>query len=141
MKSCLKLPDRLLFFLAVLLVLSAPAYNQEKHKASKGINLDKELLTAVPQYISRSYYNYSLSKWFEECGDLDRAESEMRKAVQYNDSSSLLRVEWAGALFKTRNVKDAIAEAQEAIRLDPKNPESHWLLGYIYINSGETNKE
>lgn len=141
MKSFLTLPDRPLVFLAVLFILSVPAYGQEKPKASKGIDLDKELRAAVPQDRARSYYHYSLSKWFEESGDLDRAESEMRKAVQYNDSSSLLRVEWAGALFKNRNVKDAIAECREAIRLDPKNPESHWLLGYIYINSGESNKE
>ena len=127
-------------FIALSLLLlagsiSSRLYAQEKAQPSKAIDIDKELATRAPQNRALSYYHFSLAKWNEEKGDLTRALAEMRNAVKYNDTSSAVRVELAQLLDKTGSTREALEEAQEAVRLDPKDPEPHWLLASIYSRS------
>ena len=126
------------FALAVLLItLPGFACPQDKPKNKKSIDIDKELRPKASQDRAASYYHYSLAKWFEEKGDTTQAIMEMRKAVESNETSSTVRVELAGLLVRTKNFREATEECQEASRLDPKSPEPHWLLAFIYDNSRE----
>ncbi len=111
------------------------AHAQEKAK-TRVIDIDKELAPKAAQNRALSYYYFSLSKWNEEKGDLARALNEMRNALKYNDSSSAVRVELAQLLDKNGDTREAIDEAQQAVRLDPEDPEPHWLLANIYSRSG-----
>jgi tetratricopeptide (TPR) repeat protein len=121
----------------LLLLASVPAVMraQDKPASGRSIDLDRELRKGEPQNRARSYYYYALAKWSEDKGDLTRAVGEMRNALKYNESSSSVRVELAGILEKAGNLKDAIEEAREAARLDPKSPEPHWLLANIYFRT------
>ncbi len=126
----------LLALTLVLGCLAGAVHAQERPAAgSKSIDLDRELRRGEPQNRGRSYYYYSLAKWYEDKGDLTRATAEMRNALKYNDSSGSVRVELAAILEKAGNLKEAIEEAREAARLDPKSPEPHWLLANIYFRS------
>jgi tetratricopeptide (TPR) repeat protein len=120
---------------AVFFLFLMPGRAQEKPKAGTPIDIDKELQVKVPQDRAKSYYYYSLSKWLDDNGDVDRALTEMRNALKYNESSVWVRLDLAELLDKTGNTREAMAEAQEAARLDPKDPEPHWVLANLYFKS------
>ena len=119
----------------VVLAFQDPARAQEKPRSRAPIDIDKELQVKLPQDRGKSYYHYLLSKWLEDNDDPDRALSEMRTALKYNESSVWVRLDIAVLLDKTGNASDAITEAQEAARLDPKNPEPHWVLADLYFKT------
>jgi tetratricopeptide (TPR) repeat protein len=130
--------------LVIFLVLAAGSLSfaaaQEKPQ-SKPINLDRELEVKVPQNRALSYYHYSLAKWHEENGDTASALLEMRKAVKYNESSSAAHIGLASLLLdKVGDAQEAMSEATEAARLDPTDPEPHWILANIDFKSQELEK-
>jgi len=97
--------------------------------------LDKELSSSVPEDRAKSYYYFALSKWFEEKGDLARALTEMKNALKYNEASAAVRIEMAALLDQMGKSREAVDEAQEAARIDPRNPEPHWVLANLYLRS------
>ncbi len=123
-------------FLAVCFLVPAlaPAVRaQEKPQSGAPIDLDRELQAKTPEDRGKSYYHYSIAKWYEEKGDLGRAVSEMRNALKFNDSSAAVRVELAELLEKSGDMRGALVEAEEAAKMEPKNPEPHWLIANIYF--------
>ncbi|HYK91701.1 MAG TPA: tetratricopeptide repeat protein, partial [Acidobacteriota bacterium] len=125
-----------LSLLAFACSVSPRAYAQEKTQTHKAIDIDKALESKAPQNRGLSYYYFSLAKWNEDKGDLTRALGDMRNALKFNEDSSAIRVELAQLLDKNGSPSEALEVAQEAARLDPKDPEPHWLLANIYSRSG-----
>jgi len=115
-------------------------YLQAQERQSKPIDLDKELQENEPPDRAKSYYHYSLARWYESDNEVFRALSEMRAAIKYNDESATLRVELAGLLERAGNLREAMEEAKEAARLDPKDPEPHWVLANLYFRSQPKDK-
>ncbi len=101
------------------------------------VNLDRALRDKPVQDRAKSYYHFALSKWFEDDGDLARALSEMQTAVSFNENDSSLHVSLAEILARAGRVNEAVEEANQASRLDPKNAEPHWLLASIHLRSTE----
>ncbi len=124
---------------AVLLLLalggSLPGTVPAQDKPSKAIDIDKELAPKVEQNRALSYYHFALSKWYEQKGDQTHALAEMRNALSYNEASATVHSELAQLLDKSGSTRAALDEALEAARLDPKDPEPHWLLANIYFRS------
>ena len=122
-----------------LLVASVSVNAQDRilKPPQRPINLDKELEAPVQQDRAASYYHFSLSKWFDDQGDLARALSEMRTALRYNQDSAAVHLELAALLEKSGNTREAIEVAEKASRLDPKDPDPHWLLANIYFRPQE----
>jgi tetratricopeptide (TPR) repeat protein len=112
-----------------LMTLCAPIFAQ---RASKPIDLDRELRKEVTPDRAASYYHYSLAKLNEDRGNLPSALSEMETALDYSPDSSLLNMELAYLYEKSGRGRDAIYHAEEAIRLDPKSPDPHWFLAHLY---------
>lgn len=104
---------------------------------SRPINLDRDLKERTDTDRAASYYHYSLAKWHENNGDTRKALSEMQLALQSNPASAPLHVEIAILMGRTGNINEAIRYAQEAVRIDPKDPDPHWLLANIYFGSQE----
>jgi tetratricopeptide (TPR) repeat protein len=117
-----------------LFCVSAPA---QKVKPSGPINLDRALEEQVAPDRVASYYHYSLSKWFDNDGETSKALSEMQTALRYNPGSATVHVEMARLLEKTGNAPEAIVHAQEAIGLDPQDPDPHWFLIDYYFRAQE----
>jgi tetratricopeptide (TPR) repeat protein len=125
------------FILALVAIIGLPAavWSQEKPPATKPIDLDRELASGAPQDRGKSYYHYALSKWFEDEGDLPRALTEMNSAMKFDPSSATLRIELATILERMGRFREALEEAREASRIDPENPEPHWILANLYLRS------
>ena len=115
-------------YLGLMMSVSAPA----QQAPSKPINIDRELARDVTPDRAASYYHFALSKQAEDENDLAKAISEMETALNYNPDSSSIHMELAVLFEKSGDRVEAIDHAQEAARLDPKDPDPHWLLANIY---------
>jgi tetratricopeptide (TPR) repeat protein len=89
-----------------------------------------------------SYYHYTLAHMYEEMvtaygrSDLAlKATEEYRLAIEADPSSEFLTSGLAELYVKTGRIADAVKEAQDIIKHDPKNLEAHKLLGRIYLRS------
>jgi tetratricopeptide (TPR) repeat protein len=89
-----------------------------------------------------AYYHYTLAHMYEEMvtaygrSDLAiKATEEYRLAIEADPSSEFLTSALAELYVKTGRIADAVKEAQDIIKRDPKNLEAHKLLGRIYLRS------
>jgi tetratricopeptide (TPR) repeat protein len=89
-----------------------------------------------------AYYHYTLAHMYEEMvtaygrSDLAvKATEEYRAAIEADPSSEFLTSALAELYVKTGRIADAVKEAQDIIKRDPKNLEAHKLLGRIYLRS------
>ena len=64
-----------------------------------------------------------------------KATEEYRLAIEADPSSEFLTSALAELYVKTGRIADAVKEAQDIIKRDPKNLEAHKLLGRIYLRS------
>lgn len=64
-----------------------------------------------------------------------KATEEYRLAIEADPSSEFLTSSLAELYVKTGRIADAVREAQDIIKRDPKNLEAHKLLGRIYLRS------
>jgi tetratricopeptide (TPR) repeat protein len=89
-----------------------------------------------------AYYHYALAHMYEEqvtvYGRSDlatKAIQEYRAAIDADPSSEFLTSALAELYVKTGRIRDAVLEAQDILKHDPKNLEAHKLLGSIYLRS------
>jgi tetratricopeptide (TPR) repeat protein len=104
--------------------------------SSGPINLDRALRDEAPQEpsLSDSYYHYALAKLHENDGNITEALSEMQLALDANPTSSAIHYEQAFLYARLQNIQEAIRCANASVRLDPENPDPHWLLANIYLS-------
>jgi tetratricopeptide (TPR) repeat protein len=140
MKCSFSAPLRILC-IGIGLTLFCVSALAQKAKPSKPINLDRALEEQSATDLVASYFHFSLSKWFENEGDALKALSEMQLALKYNPNSSAVQVEMATLLEKAGRIPEAIDHAEEAVRLDPKDPDPHWFLADIYFRAQELEKD
>jgi tetratricopeptide (TPR) repeat protein len=91
---------------------------------------------------SAAYYHFSLAHMYEEqAGATGRTEyatkavDEYKKAIEADPTSEFLNSSLAELYAKTGRIRDAVLEAQDIIKRDPKNVEARRLLGRIYLRS------
>src|SRR5579864_7811554 len=95
----------------------------------------------VPDHAA-AYYHYSMAHIYEELvsvygrSDLaNKAIEEYRLAIENDPSSEFLNNGLAELYWKTGRIRDAVLEAQDLLKRDPKNLAAHKLLGRIYLRS------
>ena len=105
---------------------------------------DSKAPASSPRKVDRAsaYYHYTLGHMYEEMvtaygrSDLaTKATEEYRLAIEADPSSEFLTSALAELYVKTGRIADAVREAQDIIKRDPKNLEAHKLLGRIYLRS------
>jgi tetratricopeptide (TPR) repeat protein len=89
-----------------------------------------------------AYYHFTMAHMYEEemavygRSDLvSKAIQEYRLAIDADPTSEFLTSALAEVYARTGRIKDAVSEAQEILKRDPKNLEAHKLLGHIYLRS------
>jgi len=65
----------------------------------------------------------------------NKAIEEYRQAIDADPGSAYLTSGLAELYAKTGRIRDAVLEAQDILKRDPKNLEAHKLLGRIYLRS------
>src|ERR1700720_254378 len=98
----------------------------------------------APRKVDRAvaYYHYAVAHMYEEQVTVygrselaNKAMEEYRLAIEADPSSEFLTSGLAELYVKTGRIRDAVLEAQDIIKRDPKNLEAHKLLGRIYLRS------
>src|SRR6266581_4276813 len=126
---------------------TAPASKQptqpSSHKAEKAPDA-KQPAQSSSRKTDRAaaYYHYTLAHMYEEQvavygrSDLaNKAIEEYRQAIDADPTSEYLTAGLAELYAKTGRIRDAVLEAQDIIKRDPKNLEARKLLGRIYLRS------
>ena len=112
--------------------------------ATADANQPEKPSQSAPRKVDKAaaYYHYTLAHMYEEMvtaygrSDLaTKATEEYRLAIEADPSSEFLTSALAELYVKTGRIADAVKEAQDIIKRDPKNLEAHKLLGRIYLRS------
>ena len=132
------------FFLMILAATGVAVSQTNQPSASDAKPPEANASQSSPHKIDRAaaYYHYTLAHMYEEQvtvygrSDLaNKAIEEYRQAIDADPSAEFLTAGLAELYVKTGRIRDAVLEAQDIIRRDPKNLEAHKLLGRIYLRS------
>lgn len=91
-----------------------------------------------------------LEQQFEATGQYELADQSIdayKKALEIDPDSSVIHERLAEIDAKSQHIKDAVLEADQALKLDSKNVDAHRLLARIYIrnlgdiSAGQVQKE
>ena len=114
-------------------------YAQSKTAPTPAAPDDK---TSATSDRSSAYYHYALAHSYEEMATTygrpdyaNRAIEEYKLALNADPESSYLNSHLAELYFQTGRVRDAISAAQDEIKKNPNDLDSHKLLGRIYLRS------
>jgi tetratricopeptide (TPR) repeat protein len=77
-----------------------------------------------------SYY-FLLGRFLEGEGKIDDAAAALRKAAELDPSGAEPRAELAALYARADRAPEAVAAAEEAIKIDPKNREANRILGSV----------
>jgi tetratricopeptide (TPR) repeat protein len=132
------------FFLMISVGAAAAAGQTSTSSPPLSAPSDAKPAQSSPRKTDRAaaYYHYALAHMYEEQvtvygrSDLaSKAIQEYRLAIEADPSSEFLTSGLAELYVKTGRIRDAVLEAQDIIKRDPKNLEAHKLLGRIYLRS------
>jgi tetratricopeptide (TPR) repeat protein len=133
------------FFLTIsALAPAAVAQTSPASSTPASSQPDAKPAQSSPRKVDKSaaYYHYTMAHMYEEMvtaygrSDLAmKATEEYRLAIEADPSSEFLTSALAELYVKTGRIADAVKEAQDIIKRDPKNLEAHKLLGRIYLRS------
>ena len=132
------------FCLFCLIVVATFAAGQTTQSSSEPSITEIKPGPSAPRKVDKAaaYYHYTLAHMYEEMvtaygrSDLaTKAAEEYRAAIDADPSSEFLTSSLAELYVKTGRIADAVKEAQDIIKRDPKNLEAHRLLGRIYLRS------
>src|SRR5882724_4965984 len=124
----------------ILLLVAATAFAQQTPAPSNA----KPATPAATHKPDRAaaYYHFALAHMYEEqVASYGRSElankaiEEYRQAIEADPTSEYLTSGLAELYFRTGRIRDAVLEAQDVLKRDPNNLESHKLLGRIYLHS------
>jgi len=130
-----------IFSLFLMFAVASAAVAQTTQPAA---NTDQSDTKQTPRKVDKAaaYYHYTMAHMYEEMvtaygrSDLaSKATEEYRLAIEADPSSEFLTSALAELYVKTGRIADAVREAQDIIKRDPKNLEAHRLLGRIYLRS------
>ena len=133
-------------FLALLLLSSSVVFAQQPSSSAELSAPAKsaEPAGSSPQKVDKgaAYYHFTMAHMYEEemaaygRSDLvSKAIEEYRLAIDADPTSEYLTSGLAELYARTGRIRDAVSEAQDLLKRDPKNLEAHRLLGHIYLRS------
>jgi tetratricopeptide (TPR) repeat protein len=133
-----------LFLMIALAATAAVSQTSPTPSQSEPSQPEAKPATSSPRKADKAsaYYHYTMAHMYEEMvtaygrSDLaTKATEEYRLAIEADPSSEFLTSALAELYVKTGRIADAVKEAQDIIKRDPKNLEAHKLLGRIYLRS------
>jgi tetratricopeptide (TPR) repeat protein len=131
-------------FVVIAMATAAVAQTSPSSSDANASQPDAKVAPSTPRKVDKSaaYYHYTMAHMYEEMvtaygrSDLaTKATEEYRLAIEADPSSEFLTSALAELYVKTGRIADAVKEAQDIIKRDPKNLEAHKLLGRIYLRS------
>ena len=79
-------------------------------------------------------YYFTMGEAYSLEGNHNKAVDSFKMTLLYDQESPTVNVRLATEYFKTAQFTEALAQAEDAIRKDPKNVEARMLLGGLYLS-------
>ena len=113
--------------IALTLIFAPAARGQEVKTAqeTKPAQASDNRAQALKKYLE--------AQRLEQSGNFPGAVAAYKEAITLDPQSAELRVAFGSLYLKSRNVIDAEAQAREAMKVAPDNPEVHKLLARVYL--------
>jgi len=112
---------------------AAPVLPQSRSVATPGTRQTQK--AADP--LAEAYYQFVLGRRLEDEGDVDGAIAALTRAIKLDAASAELLTELAELYARQSRVREAIASAEAAIKINPGNSGAHRVLGSIYARLAE----
>jgi tetratricopeptide (TPR) repeat protein len=87
---------------------------------------------APPTPSAEAYYEFLMGHRLDNAGDAAGALAALERAKKADPNSAEILAEVAGFYAKQNKAEEAIAAADQALKLDPDNVEAHHMLGLVY---------
>jgi tetratricopeptide (TPR) repeat protein len=81
--------------------------------------------------IEDATYYFLLGRYLEGGGKIDEAVTAFRKAIELDPQSAEPRAELAALFARQDRATDALAAAEDALKVDPRNREANRILGSV----------
>ncbi|MDE3154852.1 MAG: tetratricopeptide repeat protein [Acidobacteriota bacterium] len=79
-----------------------------------------------------AYYQFIIAQQLESSGDVDGAIAAYKRARELDPKSAEVPAQLAALYMRQSRLSDAIATAEEALKLDADNRDAHRVLGLVY---------
>jgi tetratricopeptide (TPR) repeat protein len=87
--------------------------------------------------LAEAYYQFMLGRRLEDRGDVDHAIAAFARAIALDPSSAEIPTELAELYARQSRVREAIASAESALKINPDSSGAHRVLGSIYAGLAE----
>src|SRR6185503_9302286 len=94
--------------------------------------------TAPPDKVGDAYYHFMLAHRLEEADDASGAITEYKRAIELDPMAADIPGELAGLYLRENKIQEAMATAEQALRIAPANREANRVLGTIYAALSES---
>jgi tetratricopeptide (TPR) repeat protein len=94
--------------------------------------LGQTAATAPADPKAQAMYEFMMARRLESTGDNPGALAALERAKKLDPQSGEISAEIAGYYFRQNRPADAIAAAEQALRLDKESVEAHSVLGNVY---------
>ena len=136
---------RPLFLTAVLAAFSVPVW---AFQASANSSPDSDVIKEGPSTKASAYYHFSLGHLYQEMAEalgnkaeyLNKAIDNYKLAMQEDPDASFLVEDVANLYIAAGRIREAVQEAEQAIKTNPNDLNSRRVLAHIYtqqIGGGE----
>jgi len=95
-------------------------------------------LTAAPDKIAEAYNQFILGHRLEEADDVNGAIAAYKRASELDPSAADIPGELAGLYLRQNRIQDAMATAEQALKIAQANREANRVLGTIYAALSES---
>jgi tetratricopeptide (TPR) repeat protein len=96
---------------------------------------DGTTTTLDPFYMrTQADYYFAMGEAYSLEGNHGKAVDSFKMTLLYDQESPMVNIRLATEYFKTAQFTEAMTQAEEAIRKDPKNVEGRLLLGGLYLS-------
>ena len=89
---------------------------------------------------AEAYYQFLLGRHLESEGDAAGALAAYTEAARLDPKSAEIRAEMASLHARENRLAEAIAMAEAALKLDPRNVSATRLLGFIYADAAQVDE-
>ncbi len=104
--------------------------------AAKDFDRARQIYTGLAnEYPDYPNLHLAFGRFLMELSEPDEAVTEFQHEIQNNPQHVLARLEIAAVRYKLDSA-DGIKYAEEAVKLDPQRPFGHYLLGLLYLDTG-----
>ena len=122
-----------MIFARAALVLMVTAGSAFALEAAGEPRRDQQTVASAPQDPqAQAQYEFMMARRLESAGDMTGALAALERARKLDPGAAEIPAEIAGYYYRQNRPADAIAAAEQALKIDKDNVEAHSVLGNVY---------